>query len=1125
MRNETAMHQKYQCTYQKEHYAAMEMTLCNQKPVSHTLHLHFHAEMSLENDGQHSLGRPADTSKESQEKSRISYTRDFLLSLSELDVCKKLPPGFDKSILSEFEDASQDRQRIPGTFSGYRRNEYSSSPPTRGESGNYSRGIHGRWDSRSSGKSDRDSDTQSDWDSDHGRRHGNQSRQSWQGLEHDGLLGSGSFPRPSGFTAGASAPKFRANDQYHLNKSNEPYHPPRPYKAAPHSRRETNDSFNDETFGSTECTNEDRTEEERKRRASFESWRKEQQKAFQEKKINPERRKDDFDIFELLVDSKDDKGPANRIKESDEPIPASNIVSEKPSLPIQNPASRPLVPPGFASSSLEKNFGTKTSLHSRSSQVGSSDIEGSLSESKGSLLFNGISNDLLAKQSKQHEEETSSEQKLESKSIHLLDNNKSVKAPNFSSALDKFNETTSKDSHIYKSSSLSEVFVAPGNIGVTEFDSKKLLADKMLTETSQDDSTSILDKIFGSAVIADGGGSTSFTEPNDSNADESCSLDSSHSSKFAHLFLDEEKKAVDDLSPRRPKHLLSLIQGGEKGDSHDRMVTKHVSSNFPLQISELADGHVRSNLTSTGIVNSEQSWNINDGNNSAAVPAVLTCEDLEKSILSESTGNDLSLPPAVERWKIPDTECEKQEVNVNNHASQHLLSLLQNKTSTNTIVSSANHDIRPSERLQSTETATADMAPCDSIDTNAENASGLGKSLTLEALFGSAFMKELQSVGAPASVQRGSIESARVDVFESNRLPLNVADDSLLPSTDNIGLNGNNFEKNILPFTQREQMKSDGIEGHLLGFNGAPSAVDSSLLRAGLGSKLGGFDGSAETGLPEEDSLLGVSNLVELQNFIAASVKAEPLPSQETPIDVAEKLAALKAVFQDEIPVLGGKAPPFLPGPYDMREPDIPFRNQNIQASSPHLHRQLNHGGPLVHSLDLHPSNVSSQMKFMAPEGIIHHDAPPNHQFPANMLRPVHRHSSGLTGLDPPIHHPILQQMQMPGNFPPPNLQRGFPGVAPPPPHSNNQMTGLLPGLNQMHGFPLGHGLRHPQPNFAGLGMPPGHDVGSGSHHPEALQRLIEMEHWSKSTQMSPFGRSQGQGIYGHELDMGFQYR
>ncbi|KAE8721457.1 Ribosomal L5P family protein [Hibiscus syriacus] len=1023
--------------------------------------------MSLECEEQHSLDQRADTSKESQKKSRISYARDFLLSLSDLDVCKKLPPGFDKSIFSEFEDTSQDRQRIPGTFSAYRRNECSSSPPTRGESGNYSRGIHGRWDSRSSGKSDRDSDTQSDLDSDPRRRHGNQSQQSCHGPENDGLLGSGSFPRPSGFTAGASAPKFRANDQYHLNKSNEPYHPPRPYKAVPHSRRETHDSYNDETFGSTECTSEDRAEEERTRRASFESWRKEQQRAFQEKKINPERRKYDFDFSELLMDSKDDNGLANRSKESDEPIPTSNNISEKSFLPVQTLASRPLVPPGFASTILEKNIGGKTSMYSHSSRVGSFEMEGNLTESKGSLLYNGISDDLLAKQTKLHEEETLSEQRLENKNIHLLYDNKSANASSFSSALDKFNETVSKDSHIYKSSSLSEVFVAPGNSGVTELDSKKLLADKMLPETSQDGSTSILD-IFGSAVIADGGGFTDITEPNDSNTDVTLSLESSRS-KFTHLFLDEEKKPIDDLSPGKPKDLLSLIQGGEKGGSHDRMASKHVVSNFPFQISELADRHVRSNLTSTGIVNFEQSWNINDVNEAAAVPAVLTCEDLEKSILSESAENDPSLPSATEGWKIPDARCEKKEVNVDNHATQHLLSLLQNKTSTKTKVSSANHDIRSSERVQ-----TADIAPCDSIDTNAENASGSGKSPTLEALFGSAFMKELQSM---------------IVFF----LPLIMS-----------GQTGIILKKIIYHFTQREQMNFDGIGGHL------------SHLRAGLGSKLG-FDGSAEIGLPEEDSVLGGSNPVKLLNFMAGSVKPELLPFQEAPIEVAEKLAALKAVFQNERAVVGGKeGPNFLPGPYDTREPDILIHNRNIQASSPHLRPQLNYGGPLFHSLDSHPS-ISSQMKFMAPEGIIHHNAPPNHQFPA----------SGLTGFDPPIHHPMLQRMHMPGNFPPPNLQRGFSCVEPLPPHSNNQMTGLIPELNPMNSFQSGHGHRSLQPNFAGLGMPPGHD-GSGSHHPEPLQRLIEMELRSKSKQIDPFcasGYSQGQGMYAHELDMGFQYR
>lgn len=69
-------------------------------------------------------------------------------------------------MFSEFEDVSQDRPKISGSLSlhGYRRNDYGSSPPTRGELGNYSRGIHGRWDSRSSGRSDKDGDSQSDWD-------------------------------------------------------------------------------------------------------------------------------------------------------------------------------------------------------------------------------------------------------------------------------------------------------------------------------------------------------------------------------------------------------------------------------------------------------------------------------------------------------------------------------------------------------------------------------------------------------------------------------------------------------------------------------------------------------------------------------------------------------------------------------------------------------------------------------------------------------------------------------------------------------------------------------------------------------------------------------------------------
>lgn len=67
------------------------------------------------------------------------------------------------------------------------------------------------------------------FNTDSGRRFGNQTRRSWQNSEHDGLLGSGAFPRPTGY-AGSSVPKARGNGPYQLNRSNEPYQPPRPYK-------------------------------------------------------------------------------------------------------------------------------------------------------------------------------------------------------------------------------------------------------------------------------------------------------------------------------------------------------------------------------------------------------------------------------------------------------------------------------------------------------------------------------------------------------------------------------------------------------------------------------------------------------------------------------------------------------------------------------------------------------------------------------------------------------------------------------------------------------------------------------------------------------------------------------
>ncbi|XP_035539009.1 uncharacterized protein LOC109003516 isoform X3 [Juglans regia] len=953
--------------------------------------------MSLENEDQNLLDRPSETNHEWQKKLKILYKREFLLSLSELDVCRKLPSGFDQSILSEFEDSFQDQQRVSSALSShsYRRNEYGSSPPTKGDFNSYSWGVHGRWESRSSGRGDKDSDSQSDWESDSGRRYGNQSRRSWQ-VEHEGLLGSGSFPRSSGFAAGVSAPTFRANAHSQLNKSNEPYHPPRPYKAVPHTRRETNDSYNDETFGFSESTSEDRAEEERKRRVSFELMRREHQKAFQEKqKLNPDKRKDGFDITTLLEDSKDEKSFLNRSSVSNDPVTLkdSHNDSEKSSFPPQTPASRPLVPPGFTSTVLERNFGSKSIIQP-----------------------------------------------------HTVEHN------------------TSK-------------------------------ADETILHASQ-------------------------------------------SSKFARWFPEEEKKSVADLYSSRPNDLLSLIVSGEKGGSQEEVSsdvkknTEHVLSNFPFERFEPAEGHKKTNLTSDIIENSDQLYK---NNKPQALPAVLTCEDLEQSILSEISENGSTQQLPAQALSIPDPKTEPPSVNIDDHASQHLLSLLQKGTGLKDTVQSPNLDIRSSEKLQNNEGASFDSA-ARTKEVNSENSSSSGQSLTLETLFGTAFMKELQSVGAPVSVQRGSAGSAIVDVPESHEFPFPEMDDALvLPN--GIGSNSTSYESSVLTSKERLQTKPVKIDEQWFGFDDPQAEPDSFQVRTGLKSKLGGFDRPVDIRLSEEDSLITVNDPLNLQNYAIAKTAARTnaLASPNTQVDIAEKLAAWNAILKDKRAFMGGQeGPPFLRGARDMREPNITYQNLSVQPSSPQLQPpHSNHVGPLLHPLDSRPANINAQLKFMTPDRIIHHDPPPNHQFPANMLRPQFHHPGpGLTGFDPPSHHPMLQQMYMSGNFPPPHLLRGFPRSAPmsaqpnrgaPMPHASNQMTGSMPELNPLQAFPFGHR----QPNFAGLGLPPpAPEVGGGSNHPEAIQRFIERERRSKSKQVQPFAvADRGQGMYGHEVDLGFGYR
>ncbi|GMH00482.1 hypothetical protein Nepgr_002321 [Nepenthes gracilis] len=1042
-----------------------------------------------------SVEQAEESSVETSKHSKISYTRKFLLSLSELEICRKLPSGFDESIISEFScvsDSIQDHSRISDSLSlqGSRYSDYGSSSSTRGDMGNYSRWIP-RWDSRSRS----DTDSQSDKESDSGRRYGNQSRRSWQNLEHDGLLGSGSFPRPSGYAAGASVPRFRANDQYQPNRINDPY-PPRPYKAVPYSRREVNDSYNDETFGSAECTSQDRVEEERKRRVEFEMMRKEQQKALQEKlKFSSDRPVDPLSGFTTLEENPRENKLSN---EENDPMtkPALQNDSGKLSASSHAHTYRPLVPPGFTNSNLERNSGAKSLLHPNAVEVGKFDLEVGHQDDKELAQMVGY---------RKQQSETANQSS---------DNGR--KSADLSSTFEACQANDADDQSLEVSSCL-DVSEVIGNGQIIGLDTEKISGKTIVDECSL--STSILGKLFESSATGNSGGIANFVEDQDTKTHDVWSAFGFQSSKFAHWFLEEDKKPLVDNSSEKANDLLSLIVGVDKGGS----MVPDVKANHHLPPAESNPGMMMSSLTSAvGIA--EQSTK----NKPEAMPTVLTCEDLEQSILSEISGNNSNFQPLGEGYYASDVEAEHAKTDIDNRASQHLLSLLQKGIGSKNVAPTSILDKECPVDQHDSEFGNVGATPDIIMDGNAEKSNSSGKTLTLETLFGISFMKELQSVDAPVSAQRNSVGLTRADASDSyGSRP--ISDDVLYPSSvSGIGLQRISHDRSILASNNRQEINLDKLEGHWSGLDDHRKDVELQRLPTEVNSKLGDFDAPLKVQLPDEDSLIAVGDPVNAQSSMFMPVLDESnmellSSSSNRSVNMAEKLAALSAAIKDEWSVAGQKGLPFFRGPYDMVNPEFPYQNLQVQSSAQFHPRQTDHGRPLFHPLKSHPAHIDPQLKYIAPEAMIQHDAPTNHQFPANTIHTPYQHPNDvLPEFDHPVHHVMLQQLHMPGNLPSP-VPKVFPGGAPMPLHRSNNPAGYVQEQNPMQGFHFGQ----QQSNFNGVGMPmPGPELGGMSNPPEAIQRLLEMELRSNPKQMHPFGHGgHTRPMYGHELDTGLWYR
>ncbi|CAI9781537.1 unnamed protein product [Fraxinus pennsylvanica] len=1059
--------------------------------------------MSLQNEDQNSQDNVGEKLHKVQKKLKILYTREFLLSLGDLDICKKLPSRFDESILREFEDASQsiqDRPRNSGSFplQGFRRNEYGSSPPTRSDSNNYSQGTFGRWESRSSGWSDRDSDSQSDKDSDSGRLYSHQSRRSWQTPEHDGLLGNGSFPR-------ISAAKMRANENYQLGKKNDLYQPPRPYKAIPHTRRET-DSYNDETFGSTENASEDRAEEEKRRRDSFELMRKEQQKSLQEKqKMSLEKHTVDnaSGVYEFFEGSKEERGLLGGYNELDVSTASPVLSDESDKSSFSSHASRPPVPPGFTNNILEKSTGTKSLVPPHLAEIGKPVAGERFLYFRTNLVQNGNLDGFqqqLSKEISLVDGQTEDKSKLVSlpNEGRTVNSHSSLGVPNEEVSVEDQCDPTSHG--IFNKSEIIEL-------------DAKVLEDKVVGK-SKENYSSVLEKKFGIATMNDGG-SVDSAEYHIGKVHDTWSAKLAQPSKFALWFFEEEAQPANGISAGRSNDLLPLIVTGEKGRSQvPAAKAEHFTRECSYESSELTSKLTADMPSATNGISEE----VFSSNKNEVTSTVLTCEDLEQSILSEYSQKNSNIMPHARGWSASSTNIEQPREH-DDHASQDLLSLLQKGSDPNTMTMGPSADIGFTNiGLVSDEhdTGTAVDEPKTEECTN--NIHYSGKTLTLETLFGTAFMKELQSVEAPVSVQRGSNGSAQIDALEPRGLSVPVMDNGVFSSAiDEIGLQRTSHEHSVLSSHHREQTNL-ATAGNWLGFD--DSQINSSKLPTEVVAKHGGYNGTVEFQLPEGESLISVDSLTpQLSTLMPTgnSSKNDFLFSKEH-VDVAENLAAISAVIKDKRTIVGSECMPFECGPYEQTDPEIPYRNIQVQPSPPQFQPlHMNHGRPLFHPLDPHPAHMSLQKKFMGPESLFNHDTPANSQFPANIIRPpFHNPNSGVAAYDLHAHRSILHPMQMPDNRT--QLLSDFPRGAPVP-YPGNQTTGFIQDRNPMHGFPFGPR----QPNIGSLGMSVPAPDNSFGNPPEAFQRLIEMELQANSKQIHPFHPAHNQGIYGRELDIRFR--
>ena len=452
---------------------------------------------------------------------------------------------------------------------------------------------------------------------------------------------------------------------------------------------------------------------------------------------------------------------------------------------------------------------------------------------------------------------------------------------------------------------------------------------------------------------------------------------------------------------------------------------------------------------------------------------VFTCEDLEQSILAEVKDNSPSLHRSTQGgWTSLDGNSEKQKTDVDDHASQHLLSLLQKGTSLKEPMPSSRLDIIEStDRFSSSHVNPSFGHISDNADgRDPEMVQNSEQTLTLEALFGASFMNALHSAEAPVSAQRGSDGTVNnSDVMQPHGVPFPRVNRGFLSATSHESRSNRTIhEGEVLAWNNTK--KDHSIPGPRIG------GYDDSSIDASKRGDSGILEGGAvDIQLPEEDSLFTVGDAVNSMTIDPFTLEnthkpEEFFPGNKNPEDLDEKF--LDAIFRDaeQLRTRVSDGPTQLQkGPLKMVDHNDLYHHSHAIPSSQFPH-QMDQTRPLFPPLD-HLAHRNPQMKFAGPDGM--HD--PHHPFSGNLIPHHALNNMGAPRFDSgAVHHPMLQHMPVPGNFPPHHQLQSLPrGV--PPSHPVNRMPAFMPEVNSMHNFPLHN--RHP--NYGGgLGMGlPGKDL------------------------------------------------